>query len=575
MSPLIAAQIRCGALAAGLVLSAEAFAAPGAEIEQARQDAQRQQQIELQRQQEQFNKDRSSAVAPSQLPVPEVPAPTAGQGPCVNVREIHIGGVTLLPSLVVDQIVARYVGRCLDVGAIESLLADVTRAYIEHGWIMVRAYLPQQDLSTGHLEIVVVEGKVSEVEVDDGGKLSISLGNVLPSVVGKPLNLRDIEQALDQINRLASNNATVDTLPGADPGDTRVVLRNQPAAPWHASISLDNEGSETTGKNQVGVTLALDNPLKFNDFVSYTHRESVPFGQEAKASLSDSLTYVLPLGYTTLSANFNQSSYRSRFSTASGASYKNSGNSSNNTFRLDRVLFRDTVTRANAYGSLTTKETKSYVEDTLLKASSRRLTVLDAGFNASSAVLGGSLLVDFGFSQGLKCCGALQDGDELTDKDPRAQFTRFNFSGNYYLPFAISGQEFQFSSRWAGQYTHDVLYGSEQLLIGSIYTVRGFANTSLSDDNGFYVRNEIGLRRPFSVGDVTGSARPWIGVDFGRALSNSAGVPEGSLSGIALGVQVNLRNGLNLDLFAAAPLSKPDFLKRESPQLWAQVGFSL
>lgn len=575
LSSVIARHIRFGALAAGLALSSAAFAAPGAEIEQARQDAQRQQQIELQRQQEQFNKDRSSAVPPTRLPVPEVPVPAAEQGPCVNVGEIHIGGVTLLPSPVVDQIVARYVGRCLDVGAIESLLADVTRAYIDRGWIMVRAYLPQQDLSTGRLEIVVIEGKVSEIEVDDGDKLSISVGNVLPSVVGKPLNLRDIEQALDQINRLSSNNATVDTLPGNDPGDTRVVLHNQPAAPWHASISLDNQGSETTGKNQVGVTLALDNPLNFDDFVSYTHRESVPLRQEDKESLSDSLTYVLPLGYTTVSVNLNQSSYASRFTTATGAAYKNSGNSSNNTFRLDRVLFRDAVTRANAYGSLTTKDTKSYVADTLLKASSRHLTVLDAGINASSAVFGGSLLVDFGVSQGLKCCGALQDDDDLSNKDPRAQFTRFNFSGSYYLPFTLANQEFQFSSRWAGQYTHDVLYGSEQLLIGSIYTVRGFANTSLSDDNGFYVRNEIGLRRPFSIGDLTGSARPWIGVDFGRALSNNAGVPEGSLSGMALGVQVNLKGGLNLDLFAAAPLSKPDFMTRESPQVWAQVGFSL
>ncbi len=550
-------------------------AALGAELEQARQEAQRQQQIELQRQQEQFNRDRSSAVPPAQLPVPVVPAPAAEPGPCVSVGEIHIGGVTLLPSAVVDGIVARYVDRCLDVSAIESLLADITRAYIDRGWIMVRAYLPQQDLSTGRLEIVVIEGKVSEVEVDDGGKRSISVGNVLPSVVGEPLNLRDLEQALDQINRLASNNATVDTLPGDEPGDTRVVLRNQPSSPWHAALSLDNEGSENTGKNQVSVTLALDNPLNFDDFVSYNHRESIPLRQDTQSSLSDSLTYVLPLGYSTLSINLNQSSYVSRFTTATGATYKNSGKTSNNTLRLDHVLYRDAMTRWGAYGSLTAKDTKSYVEDTLLKASSRRLNVLDAGVNASSAVFGGSLLVDFGVSQGLKCCGALQDDNDLTDKEPRAQFTRFNFSGNYYLPFAVAGHDFQFSSRWAGQYTNDVLYGSEQLLIGSIYTVRGFANTSLSDDNGFYVRNEIGLRRPFSIGELTGSARPWVGIDFGRALSNVAGVPEGSLSGMALGVQLNLKNGLNLDLFAAAPLTKPDFMKRESPQVWVQAGFSL
>ena len=80
---------------------------------------------------------------------------------------------------------------------------------------MVRAYLPQQDLSGGRLEIVVIEGKVSAIEVEDGDQQSISLGNVAPFIEGKALNLRDLEQALDQINRLASNSATVDTLHGA------------------------------------------------------------------------------------------------------------------------------------------------------------------------------------------------------------------------------------------------------------------------------------------------------------------------------------------------------------------------
>ena len=572
---VIARQIALGALATMAMLSAGAAAAPGDDVGRAFQDAQRQQQIELQRQQEQFSKDRSSAAPPTRLPLPELPAAAPQAGACVEVREIHVGGVTLLPTDEVDQIIARYQGRCLDVGGIESILADLTRAYIDRGWIMVRAYLPQQDLSGGRLEIVVIEGKVSAIEVEDGDQHSISLGNVAPFIEGKTLNLRDLEQALDQINRLASNSATVDTLPGQDAGDTKVVLRNAPTAPWHATLSTDNQGSETTGKNQAGVTLSLDNPLRFNDFISYTHRESMPFRQKGKQSQSDSLTYVLPLGYTTLSVNLNKSSYGSQFAVDTGDIFFNSGESTNNTYRLDRVLYRDAITRWTAYGSLTTKDTESYLEDILLEGASRRLTVLDAGANVSTAFLGGSLLLDVGVSQGLTCCGALRDADHLTDKDPRAQFTRLNFSGSYYLPFKLAEQDFQFSSRWAGQYTHDVLYGSEQMLIGSIYTVRGFANTSLSDDNGFYLRNEISMRRPFSLAGQSGSARPWIGFDYGRALSRNDGVPEGTLTGVALGVQANLISGVSVDLFAAAPWSKPDFMKREPARVWVQVGLSL
>ena len=93
---------------------------------------------------------------------------------------------------------------------------------------MTQACLPQQDVSAGHPGIVVSEGQVSKRAVEDGDTHCLSPGNGAPCVEGSARNLSDIEQALDQINRPASNNATVDTLTGTAPGDTRLVLRNAP-----------------------------------------------------------------------------------------------------------------------------------------------------------------------------------------------------------------------------------------------------------------------------------------------------------------------------------------------------------
>ena len=73
----------------------------------------------------------------------------------------------------------------------------------------------------------MVEGKLSKIRVEDGGKNSISVGTIAPGLEGAPLNIRDLEQALDQANRLASNNATLEMLPGNTPGDSIVVLHNK------------------------------------------------------------------------------------------------------------------------------------------------------------------------------------------------------------------------------------------------------------------------------------------------------------------------------------------------------------
>lgn len=562
------------ALWATLLLSSPVALAQSAE-DLARQDAQRLQQLEQQRRDEQFLKDRSSAAPPTRLPVPDVPEPVRRPGACRNVTDIQVSGATLLDADEIEALVARYRNTCLGVTEIEALLSDITRAYVSKGWIAVRAYLPQQDLSTGKLQIVVIEGKVSAIEVDDGDEHSITVGNVAPFVEGSPLNLRDFEQALDQINRLASNNATIDLRPGEQPGDTVVILHNQPGKPWHISLGADNHGSESTGRDQGTVSLSFDNPLRLNDFISYTRRQSIPAREDRKLNISDSASYILPFGYTTLSLNASQSRYDSQTATASGAIFHSNGTSENRTVRLDHVLARDATTHWNAYSSLTTKDTEVFLEGIRLDAASRKLTVLDVGVSVNAVIWGGALSLDVGHSRGLRLFGAMQDADGLTKSDPRAQFRKWTLNGSYIRPFEVAGQALQFSSQWSAQYAENVLYGSEQMLIGGIYTVRGFDRSTLSGDHGFFIRNEIGLRQPFEFAGMPGSVRPWIGLDYGLSRSRNAGVPEGALVGAALGVQANFKNGISLDVFAAGPLRTPAALEREGTAVWARLGIAI
>jgi len=541
----------------------------------ARQEAQRLQQLEQQRREEQFLRDRTNAAPPTRLPVPEVPEPASRPGACRNVAEIEISGATLLNAQELEEVVGAYRDRCLGVTEIESLLSAITRAYVTRGWVTVRAYLPQQDLSKGKLLILVIEGKVSAIEIDDGGKHSITPFMVAPFTEGSPLNLRDFEQALDQANRLASNNATVELRPGEQPGDTVVILHNQPGKPWHINLGLDNHGSESTGRQQGSVTLSLDNPLRLNDFISYTRRQSMPAREDRQLSISDSATYVLPFGYNTLSFNANQSRYDTETTNSNGNTFHSNGNSSNRTLRLDRVLSRDAVTHWSSYASLSAKDTEVFLEDVKLVAGSRKLSVAEIGLSVSTVLWGGAVSLELGHAQGTRLFGALRDTSLLTKEDPHAQFRKWTINGSFIRPFELAGEVLQFSSQWSAQYAEHVLYGSEQMLIGGIYTVRGFDKSTLSGDHGFFVRNELGLRKPFEFAGMPGSIRPWIGLDYGLSRSRNEGVPEGTLIGAALGVQANLRNGINLDVFAAGPLRTPSSLERESPALWTRLSIAI
>ena len=70
-----------------------AWGQTASDIEQASRAAQRQQQLERQRQEEQFQLDRAGSAAPTQLAIPALPAPSQASGTCHPVGDIQVGGV--------------------------------------------------------------------------------------------------------------------------------------------------------------------------------------------------------------------------------------------------------------------------------------------------------------------------------------------------------------------------------------------------------------------------------------------------------------------------------------------------
>lgn len=61
---------------------------------------------------------------------------------------------------------------------------------------------------------MIDEGYIESIELADQS-LPVSLGGAFPHMLGQPLNLRDLEQGLDQLNRLRSLDLTADIAPAA------------------------------------------------------------------------------------------------------------------------------------------------------------------------------------------------------------------------------------------------------------------------------------------------------------------------------------------------------------------------
>ncbi|GHO33538.1 hypothetical protein MY014_41820 [Escherichia coli] len=87
---------------------------------------------------------------------------------------------------------------------------------------------------------------------------------------GKVLNLRDIEQGMEQINRLRTESVQIEISPGDREGWSVVTLTALPEWPVTGSVGIDNSGQKNTGTGQLNGVLSFNNPLGLADnwFVS-------------------------------------------------------------------------------------------------------------------------------------------------------------------------------------------------------------------------------------------------------------------------------------------------------------------
>ncbi len=559
-------------MAVAIMEGAPCVVAAPADIQESTQQSERIQREQLRRQQEDIERTIESRRPPTHIEVPGQPG-QAGQGQgCRRIDHIELQDAVHMFKAEEEALIQPYLGKCLGVDEIQKLLSDITTFYVNKGYVTTRVYLPAQDLSTGTLIVKIVPGKVSRLENDKEATQLSHLGNVFPGVVGKDLNLRDFEQGIDQLNRLLSNNAAIDIRPGEQVGASDIIVKNQPGRPWHLNFSADNYGAGNTGRSQLGATASLDNLTGFNDFLSVTQRNTVPFGDDQKQSSATSGLFIVPYGYATVTVGITGSNYDSTLYTAGGHDLHLNGDNLLVFATLDRVVYRDQQGKASVYATLTSETTNSYIEGQKLTVSSRKLSYLQLGANYNTGAIGGAVNLGVAYTRGLTMFGAVEDPNGISDAVPHAQFDKYTLSAGYSRSFALASNQFTFSTQFSGQHAPEALYGSQQFSVGGMYTVRGFLSEQLANDNGYFLRNDLTLVKSLDLVGRKVGFRPFVALDVGSVDSNHEDTPTGALCGAAVGFDL-VRGPVDFNIFTGYPLSYPQGVSNEGFTLLSRLSF--
>ena len=532
--------------------------------------------IEEQRQQERERALRAQQERSVDARLPSGGAPAAtrlppSETPCFTIQDIVLDGEMadrfqwLLPAAAqVPTTDANTtpsdspIDRCLGTQGINTVLARMQHALVAQGWVTTRVLAAPQDLSPGTLRLTLVPGRIAAIRFADGAASasasSLGLHTAIPAQPGDLLNLRDIEQGLENLKRLPTADADIQiepsTAPAARPGDSDLVISYRRAFPLRVSLSLDDSGTESTGRTQAGATVAWDGPLGLNDlaYISVNHDA---FNHSHQGTQAQTVHYSVPYGYWLLSTTASRNEYHQRVAGLS-QDYVYAGESRNAEVRLSRLLYRDASRKTTASLRGFRRASQNYIDDTEIEVQRRVVGGWELGLNHRAFVGEATLDANLAYRHGTGAFGALAAPEEAVG-DGSGRMRLITADLNLNAPFKLGAQRLRYTALWRAQWGRTPLTPQDGFAIGGRYTVRGFdGETSLQADRGWLIRNDIGLALGASGAEL------YVGIDYGTVGGyKTRNLLGRQLAGGVLGLR-GAAKSLSYDLFVGAPIHKPE-----------------
>lgn len=526
-----------------------------------------QQLIQQQQRQEALQQRLTPALPDVRLTQPSANSQTvnfAKESPCFMIKQVVLEGKDQLPRwLSLPRITHSAQGQCLGVQGVNQLMSRLQNRLIDHGYITTRILAPRQNLHSGTLRLIVVPGTVQAIRLTPDSRDNLHLYSSFPAHAGDLLDLRDIEQGLENLQRLPSVQAEMTIQPGDQPGESIINLHRQQSKMWRLNANLDDSGTRSTGRYQGGITLSLDNPLSLSDLAYFSVSHDLQKGRD-KGTRNYTGHYSFPLGYWLLSVTGSDYRYHQTVSGLNG-DYRYSGNSKMLDLQASRVLYRNATQKTTVSYDVLARESGNAINQTDIEVQHRQTSAWRLGLQHRHYIGSGTLDLAGSYQHGTRWFGA-QPAPEEGFGDGTAIPSLMQLSAQFSQPFSLVSQSFRYSIQYQRQMTHDALTPQDQFAIGSRWSVRGFdGERSLNASRGWYVRNELSWATPLPAQEL------YLGVDYGEVAGKGVEYLVGShLAGGVAGLRGQIWH-TGYDLFAGTPLSKPSGFATS----WLNLGFTL
>lgn len=505
------------------------------------------------------------------IPVDPLSEVAPAETPCFVIEAIEFAGRDSSQFGWLAQQARPYEQRCLGTKGLAQLAATLDKALVVRGYATSRVSLPAQNLRTGLLRVQVHVGRIEAIRASTpNGQPDQQWGtwrNAMPLGAGDILNVRDLEQGLEQMKRLPSQEVRTRLEPGVGADTSVLVIERATGSALgrlRGGVTLDNSGGRELGRAQFSANLALDNPSGLNDIVSLNLGSNLQHLEATRRSQSLGLTYSIPWGYNLLTL----SSSHSRFAQGvqgTTAQFLSSGNSQSAELRLHRTVWRDSASKLGLQAALSTRRANSFIDDVELLVQRRRTTNVELGLGFKHLFQRATLDLDLSYRRGVPWRSAQEDFADAADGGLTLRPRLWTLSASYSTPLFEAATNSAPQARWPlqwsttlrAQYTPNTTLSVDQIAIGGRSSVRGFdGDGALLAENGLIWRNELSL--PYTGAWLPAAiSTAYMALDYGRVWGPSDMALVGrQLAGAAVGLRGNAR-GVVFDASLGLPLLQP------------------
>lgn len=219
------------------------------------------QQIRLQQETEKSLLPKSEPKQTFQFDVIESKV-ISSDGPCFIINKTIFSDDSKLLPTPLDY--TKLNGQCANKKALIDLLESINIYYQQQGLITTRVYLQPQNLKNGELKLIAKAGVLESFNYLSGKPVDSKLTSAYPFSINELISLRDLEQGLENLNRLKSQSAKIELLAGKQLWQSQLAVDITSTKPWRIGFGVNNYGVKSTGTRKATIVLGYDNLLNLN-----------------------------------------------------------------------------------------------------------------------------------------------------------------------------------------------------------------------------------------------------------------------------------------------------------------------